>query len=228
VIGDYPDLLYFFRKKLDILNMVLSFIGIGKVGSALASTLASKGHQVIIANHNPESVSIAKALEKNPEFNLMPVQSAIDKADVVFLTTPFQQAAEALKGLRFNGKILIDCTNPVGPGLKHGLDSQKSGSEFIRELIPDARVVKAFTIYGFENFDNPKMERYPVKPVMLIAGDELDAKTVVKTIVSDTGFEPLDTGALSQALHLEHMTLLWVKMVRMGGHSPMMKWACLE
>jgi len=31
-----------------------------------------------------------------------------------------------------------------------------------------------------------------------------------------------------QALPLEHMTLLWVRMVRVNGHSPNMVWAMLK
>ena len=63
---------------------------------------------------------------------------------------------------------------------------------------------------------------------MLIAGDDATAKQQTTTLVEDMGFACKDTGGLGQALHLEHMTLLWVKMVRMGGHSPHFVWACLE
>jgi predicted dinucleotide-binding enzyme len=35
-------------------------------------------------------------------------------------------------------------------------------------------------------------------------------------------------GGLEQALHLEHMTLLWVRMVRAKGHSPHFVWARLR
>jgi predicted dinucleotide-binding enzyme len=63
---------------------------------------------------------------------------------------------------------------------------------------------------------------------MLIAGNDLAAKSVVLNINSDMGFQTLDTGNLDQALHLEHMTLLWVKMVRRDGHHPNFVWAMLE
>ena len=36
-----------------------------------------------------------------------------------------------------------------------------------------------------------------------------------------------NVGGAEQVLHLEHMTLLWVRMVRLGGHSPHMVWAVL-
>lgn len=62
---------------------------------------------------------------------------------------------------------------------------------------------------------------------MMIAGNDTSAKLTVAQFNSDLGFETLDTGKLDQALHLEHMTLLWVKMVRRDGHHPNFVWAQL-
>ena len=137
--------------------------------------------------------------------------------------------AEAiLRPLDFNRKTLVDCTNPVGPGISHGLGSKISGAEKIQEWAPTAHVVKAYTIYGFENLENPSFPSYNVKPVMLMAGNDVEAKKQVEILNTDLGFETLDTGNIPQALHLEHMTLLWVKMVRANGHHPHFTWAYLE
>lgn len=208
--------------------MKLAFIGIGNVGFAIANQLQKKGHEIIVANNDSASETAKKALTQNAAFKVMPVQKAIDESDVVFLATPFQANEELLKSVKFNGKILIDCTNPVGMGISHGLKSEISGSEKVQEWAPDARVVKAFTIYGFENFIDSAYPKYNVKPVMMIAGNDAEAKAKVASINSDLGYETLDTGKLDQALHLEHMTLLWVKMVRRDGHHPNFVWAYLE
>ncbi len=208
--------------------MKLAFIGIGKVGFAIASKLHQKGHEIIVASNNPDSESVKKALAECPGSSLLPVQKAVDAADMVFLATPFNANEAALQGIAFQGKTLVDCTNPVGPGISHGLRSECSGSELVQELAPDAKVVKAFSIYGFENFADSAFPGYDVKPAMLIAGNDAAPKQQVAAINTDMGFETVDTGALSQALHLEHMTLLWVKMVRAGGHHPHFTWAYLE
>ena len=63
---------------------------------------------------------------------------------------------------------------------------------------------------------------------MLIAGNDKNVKNEVSVLLEALGFFPKDTGALSQSLHLEHMTLLWVKMVRINGHHPDFVWAYLE
>jgi len=208
--------------------MNVGFIGIGNVGFAIANRLQKLGHHVIIGNNNPASDSMRKALERNPAFTATDVQQMVDAADVVFLATPFGTNKQVLKEVRFNGKTLVDCTNPVGPGITHGLKSERSGAEAVQEWAPDARVVKAFNIYGYENFADNTFPAYNVLPVMLIAGNDADAKDRVSALISEMGFMPKDTGKLDQALHLEHMTLLWVKMVRANGHNPGFVWALLE
>lgn len=207
--------------------MKIAFIGIGNVGFAIANNLQKKGHQVIIANNNPNSESVKRAQQQNSALPVQNTRDAVHEADIVFLATPFQAVGNAVKGIQFNGKTLVDCTNPVGHGISHGLKSEHSGSEEVQKLAPDAKVVKAFTIYGYENFADSTFPGYGVKPVMLIAGDDKEAKNQVCTLIEELGFIAKDTGLLSQALHLEHMTLLWVKMVRMGG-NPNFTWAYLE
>lgn len=206
----------------------LAFIGIGNVGFAIANNLQKKGHDIIVANNDENSETVKKALAQNPNFSVKNLQEAINEAEMVFLATPFQVNEEILKSLAFNGKVLVDCTNPVGAGISHGLKSEISGSEKVQEWAADAKVVKAFTIYGFENFIDSSYPDYNVKPVMMIAGNDAEAKNSVSKINSDMGYETLDTGKLDQALHLEHMTLLWVKMVRRDGYHPNFVWAKLE
>ncbi|WP_108803203.1 NADPH-dependent F420 reductase [Aquimarina sp. Aq107] len=208
--------------------MKLAFIGIGNVGFALANSLQKKGHEIIIAHDNINSGSVVNAQSKNPSFSLLPIQEAIDKAELVLLAAPFQRNEEILKPLNFNGKTLIDCTNPVGAGISHGLESKISGAEKVQEWATNSYVVKAYTIYGFENLENSEFSNYNTKPVMLIAGNNLQAKQQVELLNKDLGFESLDVGDLPQSLHLEHMTLLWVKMVRRDGHHPNFTWAYLE
>lgn len=208
--------------------MKIAFIGIGNVGFALANNLQKKGHQIVVANNHANSDSVKKAVRENPGFMANNVQDAVNESEIVFLATPYQANETALKGIKFNGKTLVDCTNPVGPGISHGLKSEISGSEIVQQLASDAKVVKAFTIYGFENFIDSSYPNYNVKPVMLICGNFADAKAQASILIQELGYQPKDTGKLSQALHLEHMTLLWVKMVRMDGHHPNFVWAYLE
>lgn len=208
--------------------MKIAFIGIGNVGFALADNLQKKGHEIVVASDNVESKSVQKALQNNEAFSVASVQKSVEESDIIFLATPFMANESILTGIDFQGKILVDCTNPVGPGISHGLNSEISGAEKVQEWASTAKVIKAFTIYGFENFQDSSFPDYNVKPVMMIAGNDREAKANFEPLVNDLGFEMLDTGSLDQALHLEHMTLLWVKMVRKDGHHPNFTWAYLE
>lgn len=210
--------------------MKIAFIGCGNVGAPLASHLCNLGHEVTLATKDPDSESVRKAILRNPGLLTAPSREAVAAADVVFLATPFNANAAALAELKSDliGKILVDCTNPVGPGLSHGLNNEKAGSQFVQELVPDTKVVKAFTIYGFENFEDNSFPGYKVKPVMMFCGNDQQAKATVGSLIAELGWEPLDVGGLEQALHLEHMTLLWIRLVRSGGSSPHTVWAALK
>jgi hypothetical protein len=209
--------------------MNIIFIGIGQVGSALAANLLKAGHNVTIAARDLQSDSVRKAQQANPALKALPTQGALRAAEVVFLATPYQANADALAGLDLSGKVLVDCTNPVGPGLTHGLQNCTSGAEEVQRLAPGAKVVKAFTIYGFENFQNSAYPGYGnLRPAMLIAGDDAAAKATVGKLCEDLGWRPVDVGPLSSSLHLEHMTLLWIKMGRVQGKGPNFVWAMLE
>ncbi len=63
---------------------------------------------------------------------------------------------------------------------------------------------------------------------MLLVGDDTSAKQTVGNLAEQLGWRAVDAGPLSSALHLEHMTLLWIKMARAQGHGPNFVWAMPE
>jgi predicted dinucleotide-binding enzyme len=211
--------------------MKIAFIGVGNVGAPLADRLQKLGHSVVVAARDRSSQTVQAVLVRNPALVVRSPLEAVESADVVFLATPFAAIASALTPLKvaLKGKVLVDCTNPVGANLTHGLQSQLSGSETVQQLVPDAHVVKAFTIYGYENFEDSHYPGYgDLKPAMLIAGNDATAKSVVADICQQLGWEPVDTGNLAMSLHLEHMTLLWIKMARVQERGAGFVWAMLQ
>jgi len=209
-------------------TMRIALIGIGHVGRALAEHWSKAGHEIWLASDRKDSPSVEEALRAHPDWKRAGVQEAVNQVDAVVLAVPFDAVSSAISGVRFGGKLLIDCTNPIGPGFTHALKSERSGSEFVQELVPDAHVVKAFNIYGYENLVQVPQDGSGRRPVMLMAGNDSGAKAVASNLIADVGFEAKDTGPLNQALHLEHMTLLWVKMVRNQGHTSHFVWAYVE
>lgn len=210
--------------------MRIAFLGYGNVGAPLADHLQRAGHDVALASNDAGSDKLATALARNVGLRAAPAGEAVREAEVVFLTTPFGANEAVLAPLAplLAGKVLVDCTNPVGPGLSHGLQSVRSGTEAVQALAPGARVVKCFSIYGFENLEDNAYPTPGVKPVMMLCGADGAAKETVSGLAAQLGWEPLDVGGVEQALHLEHMTLLWVRMVRAHRHSPHLVWARLK
>ena len=184
----------------------------------------------MVAASDAASPSLSKFLGGNPGLASASTPEAVERAELVLLAVPFAAAQAALLPLAdaLRSKVLVDCTTPVGAGLVHGLGSARSGTETLQALLPGVPVVKAFTVYGYENFAEAADRGRPVRPAMPYCGSDAAAKAKVASLLSQMGWDPVDVGSLDQALHLEHLTLLWIKMVRLGGRSPKLVWAKLE
>ncbi len=209
--------------------MNATIIGIGNVGLAIAKRLHALGHQLAMVARDPGSESVRKALAAVPALRVVGAHEAANEADVIVLSTPFEAAESALRsvGSSLDGKVVIDCTNPVGPGLSHGLGSKCSATTQLQTALPAALIVKAFSIYGYANFATDPRSTFGRAPLMLIAGDDATAKAGVASLLRDAGWDPLDAGDAAAALHLEHLALLWIKLVVLHGHDERLTWARL-
>jgi hypothetical protein len=211
----------------------ITLIGYGNVGSALAVALATAGHQVTLAT-NPDRPDGAEAVRAaHPVLagaSVAAAEQAVAGADLVVLSVPLGALDALLPPLApaLAGTVVVDATNPVGPGLVHGLGSAQAGAHQVATLLPQSRVVKAFSVYGFENLSGPPAGPDGLRPVMPFAGDDPEAKSVVADLLDGLGWEPLDVGGLAAALDLEHLTLLWIRMVRGQGLDPHLVWAALR
>ena len=210
--------------------MKIAVLGCGNVGGALAGNLQRLGHDVVVAASAPDSSSLLKLLAGNSALRAADAREAVEQSELVLLATPFHAAGDAVKTLveGLKGKVLVDCTNPVGAGLVHALGSRQSGTEQLQALVPATPGVKALTIYGYENLRDSASAGRAVRPAMIDCGADAAAKTKVAAILHQMGWDPVDAGGLDQALHLEHLTLLWIKMVRVGGRSSRLAWAKLD
>ena len=90
-------------------------------------------------------------------------------------------------------------------------------------------MIKAFNhIYAAELTTHGQPAGTPNRRALVIAGDDPSAKAVAAGLIADLGWEPLDVGPLSAALDLEHLALLWIRMVRMGGLDGHLVWSALR
>lgn len=207
--------------------MTVAILGHGNVGGALARALNKAGVRVVIALAPDRSNELPSWISEHG-IETLPAPAAIEPATVTILAVPYPAVESLVTSLRseLRGKVVIDCTNPVAADLSHGLGSERSGSEVIQSLLPESRIAKCFSIYGFENFEQPPTSC--MDPAMLIATDDDSAKEIAIALAEKTGWRGVHVGPLSQALHLEHMTLLWIKMVRVLGMPTKSVWALVQ
>jgi hypothetical protein len=208
----------------------IAVLGYGNVGGTLAGAFLAAGHHVVLATNPTRPDGAQQARDGDPRLAGAEVADPLDAvtgADLVVLAVPFGAVDGVLAPLAqaLAGTVVVDATNPVGPGLTHGLGTT-SGSRHVASLAPEALVVKAFSVYGYENLGRSSADG--ARPVMFFAGDDSAAKTQVATLLDGLGWEPLDAGSLDAALDLEHLTLLWIRLVRLGGQDPHLVWAALR
>lgn len=214
--------------------MNITIIGAGNVGGALGGSWARAGHAITYGVRDPQADKTRVLLAATGGgARAVTVGEAARKADVVVVATPWDatQAALATAG-DLQGKVLVDCTNPLkftpGVGLELSIGFSDSGGETVARWAPSARVVKAFNAYGWENFADA---RYPtaagLRPVMFVAGDDEPAKATVTRLAEEIGFEGFDAGALRAARELEPLALLWIRRALGGARNPHFTWARL-
>ena len=198
--------------------MKIAVIGAGKVGQALGETWHGKSHVVTYGVRDPADAKYASL----GAANLKTPGEAARSADVIVLATPWTTTEAACKQLDgLSGKIVIDCTNPLGMGpdglqLVVGFDS--SGGEMVATWCAGASVFKTFNQTGFENMK--AAARMAPKATMFVAGDDQTKKPTVLQLVADIGFEAIDAGPLTSARFLEPLAMLWISQVMKGRMQP--------
>jgi len=183
--------------------MKIGIIGAGSIGKALAGHMAKAGHEVIVSNsRGPDSLAGLVA-ELGPRARAGTRQEAA-AADLVILSVPWEQVPEALSGLPdWNGRILVDATNPVvQPGYRLAELGGRTSSEVVASLAPGARVVKtANTLRAALLAADPRQGGG--RRVLFMSGDDKAAKTEVSGLLGKTGFATIDLGDLASGGKLQ-------------------------
>lgn len=189
--------------------MNLSILGAGNVGMALARALLRAGQPVTLGVPEPARYAEAAAA-LGPQATLIGSDEAVARGEVVILAVPYPAAlAIAQARADWQGRVLVDATNPIAPGLA-GLvvGTTTSGAETIASAAQGARVVKAFNTTGAENMAD---SRYPGGlPLMPVCGDDPDARRQVLALATLIGFDAVDFGPLRAARYLEPFAMAWI------------------
>lgn len=198
--------------------MKVGILGSGDVARSLGTGFVASGHEVRLGTHHAEKPELEEWRAKaGPKGSVGSLAEAAEYGEVVVLAVHGVAAAEAVRQaglLRFDGKVVIDPTNPLAFGAdgvpQLALEAGRSNGEAIQALLPKARVVKAFNIIGHVHMFRPTFPNGP--PDMFICGNDEDAKRTVAQILLDFGWPSvIDIGGIEGSRELESLCVLWVK-----------------
>ena len=183
--------------------MRVGVIGSGRIGGTVAALLAAAGHDVRIANsRGPASLRDLGAERLRPAT----VEEAAAHGEVVVVATPLT-AYDALPRDALAGTVVVDAGNyyPSRDGHVAALDDDRTTStEWLAAKLPGARVVKAFNTVHWEILrDKGDADAGDERLVVLVAGDDADAKQRVERLIEDIGFAPVDQGGLADGGRLQ-------------------------
>lgn len=178
----------------------IGVIGCGNMGAAIARRLSSSGYDVFMGSRRPEHHKY-----RSLPAEITSVVECVQLSSILFIAiypeyynTILIPLADNDQSL-FDGKILIDISNPTGKERKC-TDDALSNAEQLQIAIPNATVVKGFnTIPAFlmENI------AFGQSPCVVVASDDSIASDRVTSLAKSMGFESYNGGTLRTARHIE-------------------------
>ena len=178
--------------------MKIGIIGAGMIGATAARLFAEAGHDVAISNsRGPESLA-ATVATLGPKVHAASRNDAARFGDVILLAVPWRKPEALPPADAITGKVVIDAMNPYAEGGQieelHGLTS----TEHTRRRLPGARLVKAFNTIWYRHLAENGRKDLPVddRRVIFVAGDDTEAKQIVKRLIEEIGFGAVDLGGL--------------------------------
>lgn len=203
--------------------MRIGILGTGHMGTALGRLWAQSGHELFFGSRTPsKGASVGQQIGENAAGGSIP--DAVQFGQVVLLAVPWPAMPDILGHAgSLSGKILIDCTNPLGvcDSTELTIGFTTSAAEEIARMAPEASVVKAFNavIYRILNagplFDDQRAS-------IFYCGDHQDANAIVASLIADTGFEPVFSGPLTMARILEPLAVLLIEIGYALERNPQM------
>ena len=189
--------------------ITIGLIGAGHIGSQVARLAVANGYDVVLSNsREPESLS-ALVAELGPKARAGTALDAAKAGDIVVVTIPLKNY-RAVPVEPVAGKIVIDTNNyyPQRDGHIAELDNESTTtSELLQAHLPISNVVKAFNhIYAAELTTDGRPAGTKNRRVLVIAGDDLEAKATVTRLLDEFGFDTVDAGPLNEGWRIQRDT----------------------
>jgi hypothetical protein len=190
--------------------MRVGVLGTGVVGQTLGLAFADLGHDVVIGSRTSPPATFAEAAGHGEI--LVNCTAGVHSLEALHMAT-----SDAL-----GDKILLDVANALDfsggfpPTLSAGPDD--SLAEQIQREFPRTRVVKALNTVTASVMVNPGALSEATD--LFVAGDDEDAKAVVRDLLTQLGWQPQrirDLGPLSAARSTEQYLTMWLALMGVLG-----------
>ena len=184
--------------------MKIGFLGAGNVTRTFGRHLINAGHTIGVYNSRGPATLADFVADLGPGA-VAGTREQVAECDVVILAVHWVKVREALKGIDWRGRILIDATNAhmdpkpdislAGVTRSRAALKGRTSSEIVAELAVGARLVKSISnmpMAWIQDFS-------PNKPrtVIFTSGDDTEAKRLVIDLVNSTGLVAIDLGSLA-------------------------------
>ena len=177
--------------------MTIGIIGSGAIGTAIARTVARAGIEATISNsRGPESLKDLVG-ELGPSIKAGTRDEAAH-ANIVVIAVNWTKLQAALANLpAWGGRIVIDANSPIEAPLFKPVDlGGRVSSEVFADLVPGARVVKAFNHLRAEVLASAP-QKDGGRRVLFYSGNDNTAKAEVASLIERIGFVGIDLGSLA-------------------------------
>ncbi|MFX1306721.1 MAG: NADPH-dependent F420 reductase [Promethearchaeota archaeon] len=196
--------------------MKIAIIGTGRLGTTLGKIWAEKGHIIMFGSKDPQKAKkFANSIGSNASGGSY--QEAAKFGEVIILAVPWSGAKDSIKTAGdLNGKIIIDSTTTAAPHLGGPLiQPTPSAAEKVAKWAVGAKVIKAVHTIGVESLD--KIQFGSQNASLFICGDDKEAKSKVRQLGIDLGFDVIDVGPLKNARLTEPLAMLWIELAYNQG-----------
>jgi NADPH-dependent F420 reductase len=184
--------------------------------------LALAGEEAIVGSRDASRAAgvAEQLLQLAPDSHISGAENldAAVRADVVFLTVPYEAQRPLLKQLRgpLADKVVVNVIAPMrferGRGAIALAVEAGSAAQEAQQLLPESLVVAAFQTVSAEELQEPgKMMEGDV----IVCSDHREAKDLVMRLVTKIPvLRPVDGGALANSKYVEQITPLLVNINR--------------
>jgi predicted dinucleotide-binding enzyme len=185
----------------------IGIVGGGPVALALAAVLRRAGYPVVVSSRTKRSAP-------DSDIQVVSFEEAARK-DIAFFALRHDASRDLATALRplLDGKLVVDVDNAWLPGhyQRAGLSATLTEGQWMARLLPNSRVVRAFSHIDWDLFD-----RGFSRPGYWGAGysaDEPQSDLEIRTIIESVGFVPVSAGSLSRSAGVDVDGALWSRLL---------------